>query len=234
MKETNVTCARLADSLDDILDGRQTAAWRTHLSSCTACRAAVSDARAIRAGARTLGPIEPPPQMWHRIERAIEADGPTASRSLWRWSTWQPLAAAAGLLLVVSSLVWLGARLGPATPGLIAVRTPAAGMVAAEAPAVSEFRLAEAQYTDAIARLEEATATAGPRLLDEATRVTLRSGIDDIDSAIFDAREALALEPDDELSQQNLLDALGSKVALLQDTVALLGEGHEPAEEQNP
>ena len=59
------------------------------------------------------------------------------------------------------------------------------------------------------------------------------SSIDDIDSAIGEAREALAREPGDQWSQDSLLEALGSKVALLQDTVALLGDDGG-AEEFNP
>jgi len=62
----------------------------------------------------------------------------------------------------------------------------------------------------------------------------LRATIDEIDSAIGEARDALARQPGDEWSQESLLDALGSKVALLQDTVALLGEFDERSEERNP
>jgi len=66
------------------------------------------------------------------------------------------------------------------------------------------------------------------------TTATLRASIDDIDTAIGEAREALAQEPGDEWSQESLLVALGSKVALLQDTVALLGEAGNGTEERNP
>ena len=66
------------------------------------------------------------------------------------------------------------------------------------------------------------------------TTAALRATIDDIDSAIGEARDALARQPGDEWSQDSLLDALGSKVALLQDTVALLGEFDERSEERNP
>ena len=61
----------------------------------------------------------------------------------------------------------------------------------------------------------------------------MRASIDDIDSAIGEAREALAREPGDPWSQDSLLEALGSKVALLQDTVALLGDDGG-AEDLNP
>src|SRR4030095_6753630 len=66
------------------------------------------------------------------------------------------------------------------------------------------------------------------------TNETLQASIDDIDMAIGDAREALAREPGDALSQESLLDALSSKVALLQDTVALLGDVEPATEAQTP
>jgi hypothetical protein len=203
------------------------------LAACPSCRLLVADIRAIRTAARTLGPMTPPPAVWAAV-RAQVTSQPAADLRVSRldrpgtwspgWGTWfQPAAAAAVLVLVVSSLAWIGTRLGE-------TRGPGAGD-GVEAP--TEFALAEAEYSDAIARLEDAAATA-PRDLDEATTATLRASIDDIDTAIGEAREALAQEPGDEWSQESLLVALGSKVALLQDTVALLGEAGSATEERNP
>ena len=126
-------------------------------------------------------------------------------------------------VLVASSLAWVGAQLTIA---------PAPAGVAGN-PQTVEFQLAEAEYADAIERLEEAAQSAGPRL-DAITNDALRSSIDDIDMAIGDARDALAREPGDVTSQESLLDALSSKVTLLQDTVALLGDREPAPEEQTP
>ena len=111
--------------------------------------------------------------------------------------------------------------------------SPATVPVADGAGALAEFQLAEAEYTDAIERLQEAADAAGPRSTRSRPR-RCKSSIDDIDLAIGDARDALAQEPGDALSQESLLDALGSKVALLQDTVALAGDVEPGTEEQNP
>jgi hypothetical protein len=43
----------------------------------------------------------------------------------------------------------------------------------------------------------------------------------DLDQVIGEARDQLAREPDDTFSQDSLLTALDSKVALLQDALAL-------------
>jgi len=229
--DRTLTCEQLVDVLDDFLDGRATAdaraAVHAHLAACPACPALVADVRAIRGTARTLGPIEPPDHVWRHVRARVSVDGPRRpslldrlglSSSGWR----QPAGALAGLVLVVSSLTWIGVRLADAPPRM-----------ADGAGALAGFQLAEAEYTDAIASLEEAAAAAAPRL-DELTTATLRSSIDDIDLAIGDAREALAREPGDALSQESLLDALDSKVTLLQDTVAMLGDFEPATEVQTP
>ena len=239
-----LTCDRLAESLDDYLDGTADALTRValeaHLEGCPICPALVADVRAIRRAAHALGPIEPPAQVWTRLQARVTLDAPVrpsrldrlglsnsepASSRFARYFGWHPLHAAgavAALVLVVSSLAWVGTRLAIAPP-----------RVADGSEALAEFQLAEAEYTDAIARLQEAADAAGPRL-DALTNATLQSSIDDIDSAIGDAREALAREPGDALSQENLLEALGSKVALLQDTVSLAGDIEPGTEVQNP
>ena len=223
-----LTCDRLAESLDDYLDGaadaRTRVALEAHLEGCPTCPTLVADVRAIRRAAHALGPIEPPAQVWTRLQARLTLDEPASSRfaRYFGWRTLQAAGAVAGLVLVVSSLAWVGTRLTIAPP-----------RVADGSGALAEFQLAEAEYTDAIARLQEAADVAGPRL-DALTTATLQASIDDIDSAIGDAREALAREPGDALSQESLLDALGSKVALLQDTVSLAGDIEPGTEEQNP
>jgi anti-sigma factor RsiW len=241
--DSSLTCEQLIDALDDYLDrsdpisatadGRvppiSREAVEAHLAVCPTCHALVADVRAIRMTARTLGPIAPPADVWRKVRAQVHTEAPPRLTLLerlgftggWR-NAWQPLGAAAVLVLIVSGLGWVGLRLS-STPPPVQIADGAGGF--------AEFELAEAQYADAIARLEEAAEAARPQL-DALTSATLRSSIDDIDLAIVDAREALAREPADLLSQESLLDALGSKVALLQDTVAL--GAFEPAEEQNP
>jgi len=229
-----LTCERLVETLDDYLDGRVSAIARAdieaHLAGCPACLALVADVRAIRESAHALGPIEPPARAWQHIQERLNLDAPRRSSLLDRfglsfagWRTLQPLGAMAGLVLVVSSLAWVGTRLAVSPDPT----------VADGGGSLVEFQLAEAEYTDAISRLQEAADAAGPRL-DALTSATLKSSIEDIDLAIGDAREALVREPGDTLSQESLLDALGSKVTLLQDTVALAGDLEPGTEEQNP
>jgi predicted anti-sigma-YlaC factor YlaD len=218
--DRTLTCDQLIEALDEYLDERlgaiRRAAVEAHLAQCPACPALVADVGAIRHTARTLEPIEPPDRVWRLVRARVSLEAPPRA---W-WTAWlQPAAAVAGLVLVVASLTWISLRL---------TSTPPAAQMADGAGSLAGFELAEAEYTDAIASLEEAAAAAAPQL-DALTTATLRSSIDDIDLAIVDARDALEREPGDALSQESLLDALGSKVALLQDTVAMLEV--EPATE---
>jgi hypothetical protein len=231
--DRSLTCEQLVDVLDDYLDESRRPEDRhlreavdAHLARCAYCPALVADVRTIRTAARTLEPSAPPEHVWRQVRARVSLDAPPRVSWLDRFgwhSMSEPVGALAVLVLLVGSLTWIGLRL---------TGTPAVRMAdASGTPA--EFQLAEAEYADAIERLEEAAEAAGPRL-DALTDVTLESSIHDIDTAIGDAREALALAPDDAVSQESLLGALGSKVALLQDTVALLADLEPATEEQTP
>jgi hypothetical protein len=253
--DRSLTCEQLVSVLDAYLDASERpedrhlrAAVDAHLARCPDCPALVVDVRTIRTAARTLEPMAPPEHVWRQVRARVSLDAPPrvswldrfgwrsnsepalsrfarycARPALFAGRALQPLAALAVLVLLVGSLTWIGVRLTD-TP---AVQTADASGTSAE------FQLAEAEYADAIERLEDAAEAAGRRL-DALTDATLASSIHDIDTAIGDAREALALAPDDAVSQESLLDALGSKVALLQDTVALLGDLEPATEEQTP
>ena len=232
-RERSLTCEQLGERLDDYLDAsgrpedrRRGDAVDAHLATCPDCSALVADVRAIRAAARTLEPIAPPEHVWRQVRARVSVDTPPRGSWLDRFgwhSISEPVGAVAVLVLLVGSLTWIGGRLTDTQP-----------VQMADASATqAEFQLAEAEYAEAIDRLEEAADAAAPRL-DALTGATLESSIHDIDTAIGDAREALALAPDDAVSQESLLDALGSKVALLQDTVALLGDLEPATEEQTP
>jgi hypothetical protein len=216
-----LTCDAFALAIDDDLDGTAPASMRSalaaHAASCPSCAALVHDVRVIRDAARGLEPLAPPPYVWARIESALAPARTTPLSAVEvRWSWREPLAAAAMLALVVSGLSWVGSRLHEQQ-----ARAP---LTASGAATLDDFQVAEADYADAIASLEEVTAAADPQLVATVTGATLQTTLDDVDVVIGQARTALADLPGDPRSQEQLLDALGSKVALLQQTVALLDE----------
>ena len=201
----------LGDSVDGTIDAATAADLQAHLAGCSECRALADDLRAITTAARMLERHEPPARTWHRISAAVEADR-QARGSAW-WS-WRPLAAAAAVLLMLSA-TWVMLR--PSAQ-------PSTAATAAEdaAPDV-DFQSTEAQYQTAIAGLEQIT-VAGGMELDPMTAEILRVNLTVIDMAIDESRAALETEPSSDVAQQTLVAALNSKVALLQDTVALINE----------
>ena len=81
----------------------------------------------------------------------------------------------------------------------------------------------EAHYETAIAGLEQIT-SAGGMELDPMTAEVLKANLTVIDMAIDESRAALQTEPSSDVAQESLFTALNTKLALLQDTVALINE----------
>jgi hypothetical protein len=210
-----MNCEAFTELLNDYVDGVRPrddaaavdrAAFGSHLAGCERCQALVADFSRIRIAASTLEEHVPPPRLWTSIAASAESQ----PRRAFRWS---PVAAAAVLALVIVGATWVAWTLRPAEP-----REPAAVALEQTPPAP-----VEAQYAEAIAGLER-LASAQDAALDPQTRTVLQQNLAAIDRAIDESRAALADEPANALAQDSLLDALDTKVALLQDTVALTTE----------
>jgi anti-sigma factor RsiW len=213
-----MTCHDCLERIDELDEGRlspdEATAVRQHLDICPACRAQAADITRIRAAARGLGAIDPPARVWAHVALAVGADAPSgrAGNSGLDWRHW--IAAAASVALVVSSLGWVGAKLIPA---------PAESGTARVA-ASEEFQMAEAAYQSAIESLEPIAADADAPVLAEPALVAVHASLDALDQTIGEARQRLTQAPDDQMTQDLLLSALESKIALLQDTVDLLDQ----------
>jgi hypothetical protein len=211
--------------LDEYADGAMTAeatrAADAHLATCARCRALVADIRAIRSMSRSLESHVPPPHVWVRLAAAIEAQ----PKRRWLFSlspfALQPAAALAMAAVLGTGLWWVGGRLAPAAG-------PAAG-AGFQAPLMTAgvgsvtLQMAEQEFTTAIAGLEEMT-TAQQDALDPETVGVMQANLSVIDSAIDQSRAALVSEPESDVAQQSLFEALRSKVALLQNILTLINE----------
>lgn len=225
--------------LTGTLDRAGAAALDAHLATCAVCRAALEDALRLQSELRLIGTEGPAPRTWDRIATRLAADPEferAASRALadaqgprrdWRW-----VALAAMLLLVVgSSLFVLRRSLGPATPSPAASvagdRTPGAAAPAGTEELVSaiegELDLAAKHYENAIAGLEK-VASESETPIDPTVVATVRTNLEIIDQAITDSRQALRSDPSSQIAQESLFDAFRRKVALLQDTIALMND----------
>jgi anti-sigma factor RsiW len=210
--------ADLDDFIDEVLSDARRAECEAHVSTCTNCRALTTDLRTIRVATRSLEPQVPSPQVWYRIAAAIEAE-PRGIVSAWFGGWQQALGGAVATVLIVSSLSWVGGHLASAGRNRPASPISDAG----EAPLLDavEFTLVEQQYATAIAGLEDITMKERGSL-DADTDAVLQANLTVIDSAIGESRAALNQEPDSAVAQESLVEALRNKVALLQDTVALI------------
>ena len=227
------------DYVDEALDARDRTDVGAHLEQCAACRELVDDLREIRRATADLELREPPVRAWRRIERAIKLDGEARStegpqrglalrsqRALRStWAVW--LAAAAALMLATA----VGLRFSPigrqATDQPTTTTSTAAGATIAAGEAAqsveTELRQAEDHYEKAIKGLEQ-IANAEKSALDPGTAATLQKNLAVIDQAINESRAAVRTQPNSEPAQQSLLDSFTAKIALLQDTVALINE----------
>jgi hypothetical protein len=227
-----MNCDQHRDSLSEYVDGTLQAsedpadaarldALEAHLAGCERCRALVEDLHTIRDAATRLEAHVPPPQLWGRIAAAVEGE---TRRRIW---SWQPLAAAATLVLVLggSWFAWRQLAAPPAPATATAVTPPPARQPDPELvqDVETELKLAEEHYVKAIAGLEAITRAEGAEL-DPQTADVLQANLRVIDDAIGDSRAALKTNPASDLAQDSLFEALRSKVTLLQDTIALINE----------
>ena len=146
--------------------------------------------------------------------------GGKGSRSAWLMG----LAVAAALVLATAA----GLRMNPfgrrtAAPAAQTGATVAIGSREAAQSVETELRQAEEHYMKAISGLEQIT-KADENALDPQTVATVRKNVAVIDQAIGESRAALRSEPTSEPAQQSLIESFKAKVALLQNTVALINE----------
>jgi hypothetical protein len=222
--------ATIHDYVDESLDAGARAEVERHLDACAACRLLVDDLREIRGVASALDLREPPARVWSRIERAIHLEGSTLGHSPsprpakaghYRNLAW--LAAAAALVIATGVGLRLYTTDRSGTAGSPPENAASAGSSEAAQAVEAELREAESHYEKAIKGLEQITSSE-QNTLDPRTAATLQKNLAVIDQAISESRAALHVQPDSEPAQQSLLDSFKSKIALLQDTVALINE----------
>jgi hypothetical protein len=247
-----MTCEHHLDALGEYVDGTLPPADRQrleeHLATCEACRRTAGDLAQIRKAAAELPAVKPPDRIWARISSDLTAErrpSVTAAPSgIGAWSA----AVAAGLRRLAAPVPLLGAAVvvlavlagylvisrgpapsAPTTRATAAMPGKAQGDSAGAAGADlvqtvdAELKLAEQHYEKAIAGLEQIT-KAGQGNLDPQVTETLQRNLVVIDQAIRESKLALQSQPTSELAQESLFEAFRRKVALLQDTVALINE----------
>ncbi|HEX9106068.1 MAG TPA: zf-HC2 domain-containing protein, partial [Longimicrobiales bacterium] len=114
----HITEERLNDLADGSLEPAERAGVEAHLAACDVCRAQLDATRRLLGRVHGLPrSIEPPSEVRGAVLKAVHTPAaPPARRALWQLR--YPLAAAAVLLVVATSLVtrWLMRQSAPATP----------------------------------------------------------------------------------------------------------------------
>ena len=224
---------RASDYVDGTLDAAATAVADAHLATCEACRGLAADLRRVQQAATGVERLPLPAGGWPAIEARLQADpafaraiaSPVPAHGPVAWQSWAWLATAAALVIAVGvSLIYLTRQPAAVAPAGTATPTPANASPGDLVQSIeSELALAASHYERAIANLEQ-VAAASDSPLDPEVTATLRKNLALIDGAIDDSRAALTAEPDSRIAQESLFDAFRKKVALLQDTIALMNE----------
>jgi anti-sigma factor RsiW len=233
------------ESIQELVDGTigtiRRAELERHVGECAECRALLADMQAIRDTAASMDPIAPPDGVWLQIAGRLRQEGRVSLPPTRRPGS--PRAHIALLAIAASLLVAVGAGIVLLLPQYRSnnASTPAAAVTTSVAPASNadaavdvesveaEFRLAEQHYQNAIAKLEQAArldqnAEPDRQVLDPQTAAMLQKNLQVIDQAIAESRSALRTEPLSAPARDSLFEALRRKVALLQDTIALMNE----------
>lgn len=207
-------CERYAALAQDFVDGgltdRDRADLDRHVAACPSCRALLADLQELARVAGDLPRHTPRPEVWSRIARRIADEQAGRPQPFWTGARVM-LAMAATLVIAVSASVWL---LRPSAP---VSETPSNLVQDVD----EHLRIAEAHYEKAIAGMQQIV-TAEQGSLDPALAETLQKNMGVIDQAIRESREAIKTQPHSELVRTSLFEALRQKVALLEDTIALI------------
>jgi hypothetical protein len=210
--------ALIGDYVDGTMDEARRAEFESHLAGCASCRAIVADFTVIRTASLSLEPQVPPPHVWRKLSTAIDAEPkPLFAGGPW----WRVCAPVAAMTVLVASLSWTAAQL-TSVPGERLARTEPVTPIE-PASILTEYELAERNLTSTIEGLERIAAS-NRTPLDMETEDILKANLTVLDGAIGESREALKTEPENDVAQQSLFEALSNKVALLQDTIALINE----------
>ncbi len=184
----------------------------------------------IRDLAGSLDRLAPPAGVWLQVAGRLRQEGriqDVRQAPKGRQARYAILAIAAGLLIAIGGSLF---ALMPLLRGGDGAGQPAVEQAAGtpgDAGSVQSiedhFRIAEQHMQAGIAKLEEA-AKADESAMDPQTAAMLKKNLDMIDQAIAESRAALRAEPQSTIARDSLFNALRRKVALLQDTIALMNE----------
>ena len=200
------------ETLSELLDGGPTPGAEEHLAGCPVCQGELEAMRTLRMELRELPELEPPPELWARIESGLPIAA-RRGRARLRWPGLIALQVAAMAAVFVIG-IGLGRVSRPdetptdaATPQLVVAEAEPGTL----AEAMSDVRRLGAQYDAAVANLQRLARQEGTQLPSLAEQ-----RLAGLDMLVEAARTALAAEPADPALNAYLFAALEERDAVLQ------------------
>ena len=221
-----MTCHEYESDLDDYVDGTlasdRLGPVEAHLASCPSCQSLVADLRTLHSVAASLERRTPPPHVWTQIAAAIQPDvRPSWWQTLNPFGGWRPALAGAVMLALLTVATWYSYR-EVATIQPSSTKATVATAPAATPDPANGLESARSLDTE-IANLE-GIVNASAEVLPGETKAAYQVNGAAIEHVIGQNRAALETDSTNNLAQQSLFEALRSKLALLQDMVALINE----------
>jgi anti-sigma factor RsiW len=220
--------ARLSDYLDGHLGADERAEVERHLGACSACATVAGELEAVRARARTLGPIAPPRDLWPAI-RARLGDAevvpltripePRRARRIFRFTGPQLAAAGLALALATGAGGWSLRSLGAGEGALPAEAGAGGAAVGADVGAQSVATGSEPLAAE-LRELERTLDRARDRLDPNTLRI-LEKNLAVIERAIEESVAALEVDPGNAYVEGHLRASLERKRTYLREAARL-------------
>ena len=203
------------EQISEIAESRTPRAeGREHLDACAECRATLARVQRLLDSARFLPrEVAPPPEVWSALQARVKSAPrltPVRSR---RWNVGL-LAAAAGIVFVVGAALLLPPSVGKGKGKGAVIHSPVSGYQSPAVLAVAQNY--EPTLADLRRTLDEQRATLSP-----ATLQVIERAVATCDTAIAEARAALASDPANQALLQILSAQFEHKVELLQRATQL-------------
>jgi hypothetical protein len=212
---------RLSEYLDDELAPEERAALELHLRDCAACAGVLADLRGVVARARGLEDRAPDRDLWPAVAARIDAVRPLRpGRPGWTFTLPQLAAAGIALMVLSGGAAWMLHPAAPVQSPAVAT-TPVPPVPPSVIPASSGPRSGTRGYDQAVAELEDVLQSGRGRL-DTATVRVIERNLATIDSAIAQARRAVAADSANMYLNAHLAETMRQKLELLRQAASLV------------
>ncbi|UCC82847.1 MAG: hypothetical protein JSW46_18080 [Gemmatimonadota bacterium] len=216
------------ETLSELLDGSPAPGVQEHLASCSVCQGELEVLRRMRTQLRDLPQLDPPPDLWSRIEERLPYGG--ERRRLGRPGRVALRVAAMAAVFVIGLALGQafqrgesgdeGARPAAGVP-LTVVDANEPASPASLADAMAEVRRLASEYDAALMNLQRMTqgrSAPGPSSL-------ARQRLANLEALVEASRAALATDPADPVLNAYLFTAVAERDAMMSQLTSARGSG---------